>query len=334
MREERVEFFSEGVRLRGILRLPDGPADRPLPGLVQGPGWLGLASANTYVPWHEGLTAAGYAILAFDYRGFGDSEGERGWIRPEWQLQDILNAVTYLETRPEVDAKRLGTYGVGGTGGGNAIMAAAVDERIRCVCAQSVVADGRDWLHRMRREYEWVEYLRRVEDDRRRWVLEGSGEQVNPREGLMVETPERREIGPKKDVDARMAPAFYLRSADYILRYRPIDVVHRLAPRAALLLTSVVDDVVTPADHAQALYERAGAPKKLIHQTDTTHYRSYTRNYAVLMPQIVDWYDRYLKRHGPIETWEAAPTEEVVYLDRPPAPSADAPVARAAAAAG
>ena len=315
MRQENVEFFSEGVKLRGFLRLPDR-VDQPVPGIVQGPGWLGLAGAKTYEPWHQGLTAAGFAVLAFDYRGFGDSDGERGWVKPDWQLADILSAITFLETRSEIDARRLGTYGIGGTGGGNAIMAAAVDERIRCVAAQSVVADGRDWLHRMRREYEWVDYLRRVEADRRRWVVEGTGEKVDPRQDLMLETPERREIAPKRDVDVRMPTEFYLRSADDIMRYRPIDYVARLAPRAALLMTSVQDDVVTPADHAFALYERAGAPKKLIHQTDTTHYRSYTQNYPALMPLIVDWYSRYLKA-APLEARETAPSEEIVYLQRP-----------------
>jgi uncharacterized protein len=112
-----------------------------------------------------------------------------------------------------------------------------------------------------------------------------------------------------------MDPEFYLRSADYIMRYRPIDFVHRIAPRA-LLMTCVEDDVVTPEDHAVALYERAGAPKKLIRQTETSHYRSYTENYSALMPQLVDWYDRYLK-HSPIQTRETALTEEVVYLERP-----------------
>lgn len=321
MREECVEFYSDSagasVRLRGFLRTPDDPSAAPYPAVVQGPGWLGLAGAQTYVPWHEGLTSAGYAVLAFDYRGFGDSDGERGWVRPDWQLQDILNAITYVSTRSDIDARRLGTFGIGGTGGGNAIMAAAADERIRAVVAQSVVAEGRDWLHRMRREYEWVAYLRRVEEDSRRWIVEGTGQKVNPREDLMVETPERRAIGPKKDVDARMPTEFYLRSADYLLRYRPIDVVDKLSPRAALLMTSVSDDVVTPADHAQALYDRAGAPKKLVYQRDTTHYRSYTQNYAVLMQIIVDWYDRYLKPDGPIEVRQAQRSEEIVYVHRP-----------------
>ncbi|MBI2756056.1 MAG: alpha/beta fold hydrolase [Chloroflexi bacterium] len=318
MREERVDFLSDGNRLRGILRLPDEAPTEPLPVLIQGPGWLGLADAKTYVPWHEGFTRNGYAVLAFDYRGFGNSEGERGWVRPEWQLADILNAITYAETREELDRRRIGTYGIGGTGGGNAIMAAAVDSRVRCVAAQSVVADGEDWLHRMRREYEWVAYKQRIDADRRRWVTEGTGEKVNPREDLMVETPERREIGPKGDVDARMDKEFFLRSAEYIMRYRPIDVVHKLAPRG-LLMTSVIDDVVTPSDHAEALYERAGAPKKLIFQTATTHYRSYVENYAVLLPEILAWYDRYLKATGPLETRESHPSEEIVYLQRPAA---------------
>jgi dipeptidyl aminopeptidase/acylaminoacyl peptidase len=315
MQTERVEFFSDGARLRGLLRLPDTLPGGPLPALVQGPGWLGLADAKSYEPWHEGFTSAGYAVLAFDYRGFGESEGERGWVKPDWQLEDFLNAVTYLETRSEVNPRRIGTYGMGGTGGGNAVLAAAVDSRIRCVAAQSVVADGADWLHRMRREYEWVEMLRRVEADRRRWVLEGGGEKVDPRQDLMVATPERTQVGHKRDVDFRIEATFYLRSADYIMRYRPIDVVHRIAPRG-LLITSVEDDVVTPEDHAVALYDRAGPPKKLIRQAETSHYRSYAENYSALLPQIVDWYDRYLK-YTSITSREMPMTEEVVYLERP-----------------
>jgi hypothetical protein len=306
MRTENVEFYSDGVVLRGLFRSPDGSSEGPRPTLVQGPGWLGLAAGQNYARWHEGLTAAGYSILVFDYRGFGDSDGEPGWVRPEWQLEDILNAVTYLTTRPDVDPNRIGAYGMGGTGGGNAVLAAAHDERIKAVAAQSVVADGRDWLHRMRREYEWVAYLEQLEADRRRWVTEGTGEKVHPREGLMVETPERREIAPKKDVDARMSTEFFLRSADYIMRYRPIDVVDRISPRA-LLITAVEDDVVTPEDHAVALFEKAGGPKKLIRQRETSHYRAYKDNYDLLMTEIVGWYDRHL-RYSPVRTEEVGTT--------------------------
>ena len=71
---EEVSFYSGGVRLAGTLKLPD-PGSAPFPAVVQGPGWLGLRGAKLYHPYHEALLAAGIAVLVFDYRGFGDSEG-------------------------------------------------------------------------------------------------------------------------------------------------------------------------------------------------------------------------------------------------------------------
>ena len=293
MREEHVEFFSEGARLVGFLRMPDA-AEALLPAIVQGPGWLGLADAKAYLPWHAALVEAGYAVLGFDYRGYGHSDGERAWVLPQRMVEDIINAVTYLETRPEVSADRIGAYGMGGIGGGNAIIAAALDRRIRCVAVQSVVADGAEWLRRMRREYEWVEYVERVQEDARAWVRTGTSALVDPRTEIMVSTPERQRYTNKKDVDARIEPLFHLQSAAALMRYRPIDFVARLAPRG-LLLTCVVDDAVTPEEHARALYERAGNPKRLITQSGTTHYASYTQNYEMLVQEIVGWYDRHLK---------------------------------------
>lgn len=314
MRTERIEFFSDGVRLRGLLRWPNMPTAEAAPVLVQGPGWLGQADSKRYALWHEGFTRAGYAVLVFDYRGFGESDGEPGWIDPESQLRDIANAVTYVETRPDLDAGRIGGFGMGGTGGGNAIIAAARDARIRCVVTQAVVADGEDWLRRMRREHEWVDYLRRLDADRQHWVLEGSGARVDPRRELMVATPERAEA--KGHLDSGLEPEFFLRSAERLMTYRPIDVVHRISPRA-LLITSVGRDAVTPEDHALALYEKAGSPKKLIHQSNTTHYQSQVDNYDVLLEHFVAWCDRYLQS-GPIEVREGPLPARAAPSDPPP----------------
>src|SRR5437016_1439602 len=76
VKTETVEFYSEGARLRGFLHRPDAAADR-LPFIVQGPGWLGLADAKLYAPYHEAFTDAGFAVLIFDYRGFGERERDR-----------------------------------------------------------------------------------------------------------------------------------------------------------------------------------------------------------------------------------------------------------------
>lgn len=306
MREEPVEFFSEGLRIAGLLRLPEAASvAAPVPAVVQGPGWLGLADAKAYVPWHTALVAAGYGVLVFDYRGHGRSEGERGWILPSRMVEDVINAVTYLETRPEVASDRIGAFGIGATGAGNAIVAAAADPRIRCVAVQSVIADGELWLRRMRSEPEWQAYRRRIAEDARTWVTTGTSELVDPRAEIMVAAPERKSYTGKEDVDAKMEAHFHLQSAAAVMRYRPIDVVDRIAPRA-LLLVSVADDAVTPDEHATALFERAGSPKRLVRQHGTTHYESYTQNYELLAREFVDWYDRYL---GPLtlETFDGEP---------------------------
>ena len=51
-------------------------------------------------------------------------------LSPHRQLQDLDNAVTYLETRDDVDADAIGIFGSGGTGGGNAILLAAADAAV------------------------------------------------------------------------------------------------------------------------------------------------------------------------------------------------------------
>jgi dipeptidyl aminopeptidase/acylaminoacyl peptidase len=314
MTVEEVRFHSGDAGLAGTLKLPpDGSP--PFAAVVQGPGWLGLRDANAYKPYHEALTAAGMAVLVFDYTGFGDSTGDATYLDPMGQVADWRAAVTYLETRSDIDAKRIGAFGSGGTGGGNAIVAAALDPRIGPVVSQVPIADGRDWLHRMRREYEWLELLEQLRADRLRHVETGEWTMVAPREGIMVPTPERKASTIKADVDDRIPAQVKLASAEAIFAYRPIDVVDRISPRA-LMLIAVENDATTPEDHAYALYERAGSPKRLVIQTGTTHYAAYAHYRDVVNPLIVEWFARHLVS-GEVLVHERPAEAEILRLDRP-----------------
>jgi dipeptidyl aminopeptidase/acylaminoacyl peptidase len=291
VRTEEVRFYSEGARVAALWRTPDRPPGRCRT-IVQGPGWLGLKDAQLYLRYHQALTAAGFAVLIIDYRGFGGSEGEPT-VSPFRQLQDLRNAVTYLETRDDVDLDALGTFGSGGTGGGNAVLLAAADSRMKAAVSQLPVADGADWLHRMRTEHDWTSFLQALQEDRRARVITGQSRLVNPREEIMVPTPERRATRVKADVDTRVPARIPLAAVDEILDYSPVAAARTLT--TPLLVIGVEGDTTTPADHAVALYEAARGPRELILQRHTSHYASYEAYGAEIAARIVEWFDRHLR---------------------------------------
>jgi alpha-beta hydrolase superfamily lysophospholipase len=292
---QTVEYFSGSDRVRALWRTPEGTG--PFRAVIQGPGWFGLKDARDYERYHEAFTAAGLAVLSIDYRGFGESEGERGIVNPVHQLEDLVNGVTYLTTRDDV-AGGIGAYATGGTGGGNVVMLAAVDPRVTAVVSQYPVADGRDWLRRMRTEWEWVEYLRMLEADRRERVLTGVSRQVHPRDDVMVQTPERAASGFKADVDAKNPVLVPLSMVDPLLHYRPVD--HARGLSTPLMVVTVEGDATTPTDHATAIYEAVTGPKRLVVQRHTGHYTAYRQYAAEVIPMIVDWLDTHMHEIGDI----------------------------------
>jgi dienelactone hydrolase len=295
---EKVEYFSGRHRVRALWRTPDDVSG-PVPAIIQGPGWLGLKDAVAYDRYHQGFTGGGFGVLSIDYRGFGDSEGdERGIVSPTSQLEDLINGVTYLTTRDDVVQGAIGAYATGGTGGGNVVLLAAHDERVRAVVSQMPVADGRDWLHRMRTEYEWVEYLAMLEQDRRDRVLTGRSRPVHPRNEVMVETLERKQSNFKKDVDAKIKMEVPLSMVDPLLTYAPARAAEGLS--TPLMVVAVEGDATTPTDHAVGIYEAAAGPKKLVLQRNTSHYAAYAKYADVVIPEMVAWFRQHLHPIGDV----------------------------------
>tara|TARA_A100001037_G_scaffold306608_1_gene353259 strand:+ start:24609 stop:25520 length:912 start_codon:yes stop_codon:yes gene_type:complete len=296
MIEENVTFYSEGEKISGILRLPE-KIKNPAPGVVQGPGFLGLKGGKLYKQYHELLVKAGFVVLVFDYRGFGDSEGE-SVLYPERQVEDIRNAISYIETRDEVDNDRIGLFGSGGTGGGNAVLAAARDKRVKCIVCNNAVANGAEWVQGMRREYEWLGLLDAIAEDRRNRALTGESKMVPSRglDGLQIPTPERLQTNVKSDVDTKIPQELPLSCAEAIIEYCPEEVVDRI--EGGVFFICVENDDTTPERQSIRLYEKATAPKKIIIQRGTGHYEAYGKYFEQIGPQIVEWFEKHLVFDG------------------------------------
>src|SRR5215207_10522315 len=139
MRED-VEFDAAGVRLRGWLYLPDEPRE-PVPAIVMAHGFS--AVKEMYLDaYAEVFAEAGLAVLVFDNRNFGASEGEpRGEIDPWAQIRDYRHAITYARSLPEVDRERIGIWG-SSYSGGHVLVVGAIDRRVRCVVSQLPLITG------------------------------------------------------------------------------------------------------------------------------------------------------------------------------------------------
>ena len=135
-----IEFPSHGEQCTGWLYLPD--AATPPPVIVMGHG-LGGVRTMRLDAYAERFTAAGYACLVFDYRHFGDSDGQpRQLLDITKQRQDFAAALAYARTLASVDGNRIILWGTS-FGGGHAIAAAADDGRVSAVIAQCPFTNGR-----------------------------------------------------------------------------------------------------------------------------------------------------------------------------------------------
>ncbi|MBX9979127.1 MULTISPECIES: alpha/beta hydrolase [Mycobacterium] len=140
---EDVSFISglnsREDRISAWLYRPD--TDGPAPVLVMGHG-LGAVRTMRLDAYAERFRAAGYACLVFDYRNFGDSEGQpRQLLDIDMQLADWAAAVDYARTVPGLDPDRIALWGTS-FGGGHVIESAARLPGIAAAVAQCPFTDG------------------------------------------------------------------------------------------------------------------------------------------------------------------------------------------------
>jgi pimeloyl-ACP methyl ester carboxylesterase len=131
--------FESGDRTcRGRFYRPDRPATQPV--IVLGPEF-GAEATSGYPRYAERFARAGYAAFVFDYRGFGESEGEpRHLVDPAEQAEDWEAAVDRVR-RLGGERRRVILWGFG-LGGGHAVRVAAT-RRVAAVVAVAPLLDGR-----------------------------------------------------------------------------------------------------------------------------------------------------------------------------------------------
>jgi uncharacterized protein len=114
-RRQPAAIESDGTLLAGTLYLPAAAAaDAPHPGIVLAHG---SGPQNRHAgPWTTFFVDQGFAVLAYDKRGVGESGGEFKGSDYADLARDLAVAVRWLAERPEVDGERVGIHATSQSG--------------------------------------------------------------------------------------------------------------------------------------------------------------------------------------------------------------------------
>ncbi|SDD03575.1 hypothetical protein SAMN04488112_12820 [Melghirimyces thermohalophilus] len=261
MIEKKISFYSEGYSLQGTLYLPEDLKEgEKRPAIIPNSGYNGF---NQFYPrmFAKKLTQSGYICLGFDYRGFADSEGERGRVILSEQVQDINNAITFLQLQENVDHNRIGLIGWG-MGASHVIEVTAKNKRVSAVAALNGFYNGERWLKSVHTYRDWRNILETLEEDRIRRVTKGDSLLADPFIHYPLDPATKsyvaKELSPLNGFGERTKLQF----TESIIEMNVEKHVKEMAP-VPLFIAHGVNNLLHPYEEAIFLYEAANEPKEL-----------------------------------------------------------------------
>jgi uncharacterized protein len=295
----QVRFpVDDSVELGALLYLPKGHAQY-CPAITMAHGYAGVKE-HGITRFAEAFANAGFVVLLHDHRTFGISGGEpRQDIDPWRQLADWRRAISFLETRPEVDSKRIGLWGTS-YAGGHALVLGATDRRIACVVAQVPTISG--YQQGLRRVApEGVAALEAALDDDER--AQARGEPPRRQAVVNADTGSPASYRTKDAIDfylqplgegARWENSVTMRSTRLARMYEPGVWAPRISPTPLLMIVAS-HDTITLTDLALAAYEQALEPKKLV-LIPGGHFDPYLSGFQISCGAAVGWFRQHLDR--------------------------------------
>ncbi|WP_326579928.1 alpha/beta hydrolase [Actinacidiphila glaucinigra] len=286
MTKTTVTFDSAGIPLAGHLYSPDtAGVPGPRPAIVVGHPGTGVKE-QTAGHYARRLAERGFVTLAFDAAHQGESGGEpRGLEDPAQRVEDLKAAVSYLTTRGDVDAERIGALGICASGG-YVLPASAGDRRIKAVGTVSAVDVSRQFRLGADGTQDAAVFQGMLEAAAAARTAEARGE-TPPVLTLFPDTADQaRALGGEHGVEGfdyyRTARARHPRAADFftwssvdkMAAFDAFAAVPLLGPRPLLM---VVGSRAVTAWMSVDAFQRATGPKELHWIEGAGHVDLYDR---------------------------------------------------------
>jgi fermentation-respiration switch protein FrsA (DUF1100 family) len=308
-RRRPITVSSDGVRLAAHLyRPPHVAAGEPTPGIVMcGP--VSSVKEQTLPHYAERFADAGYTVLTFDPRGFGESEGEPRFHYDPWLVVgDYVNAAAHLIGRDDVDATQVAAVGVC-MGGGFALATAARERRL-AACAS--IAGGYDIGGTMQAALGTeglAAYLRTANELHDRWRDAGEVAYIPtvareltddvPIAVMPIPEPYSYYERTSRDHAPTWSWETTAASLEPYLTFNAISQAPLVAP-TPLLIVHGTTDTALPPEKAQAAYDAAIGPKQLVWIETHNHIELYDQDPYVSQAagNVLGWLDGVLPATG------------------------------------
>lgn len=292
-----VSFDSAGTKCAAWFYQPDGKG--PFPAVVMAHGLAGVKEMRLDA-YAERFCSAGFACLVFDYRHFGESDGEpRQLLDIKRQHRDWQAAVAHARSLPVVDGSKIVLWG-SSLSGGHVLKVGSLEPAVAAVIAQVPHLDGIASL-RMNSLAKMLKLALHGSYDLVRAVLGLSPHYIlssaEPDElGLMNAPGESAgylNLMPKgKTLDRRVAARFALQ----IGSYSPVRVLSQL--KMPVLIQVGNDDLTTPA--APAIKGSQGITNVTLKRYDTGHFQPYVEPmFATIIRDQLEFLKAATKTHSP-----------------------------------
>ena len=287
--QENVKFWSgksKNINISGVIHIPDDiKAGERRPAIIVLHGFGSMKDAvnvtgptNMFLGW-------GYAVLRFDMRGCGTSDGLSGHLICLEQVEDTQAAITFLKGRPEVDTDRICLVG-SSFGAAVAVYTGGIDERVSAVISSGGWGNGeRKFRGQHSTPEAWEEFKRMLDESRQ--YQKKTGKHMMVDRFAIVPIPEHL----RNNMPVGSIQKFTAETAHGMMEFNAEEVIGGMAPRPILLLHSSVDSV-TPTEQSIEMFKRAGQPADLHLTADTDHFMLAESNTRVINI-ISDWLSKY-----------------------------------------
>jgi pimeloyl-ACP methyl ester carboxylesterase len=284
--EQKITFKSDGLKLAGIVDTPPDlkPGERR-PAFIALHGFGGNKDGQGQIVVAKQFNEWGYVTLRIDFRGCGESEGERGRIICLDQVADTRNAISYMAARSEVDPRRIALVG-SSFGAAVAVFTGGADQRVAAVISCGGWGDGeRKFRGQHPTPEAWAKFTNMLEEGKRHRERTGKSLMV-PRYDI-VPIPEKL----RRNMSAGSIMEFPAETAQSMNDFRADDQVGNISPRPLLLLHSA-NDSVTPTYESIEMFKRAKQPAELHLLSDVDHF-TFNEENPRLTRIVADWLERY-----------------------------------------